>query len=113
VIAGRVRRLAAVLLAAGVLAAGCSRPDDTDQERRLAVCVAPTAERKAGDPVKIEFRRAGERVAAGEIPVGAVFAAPVPAGADIEVYADGSLVGSSSRGTAYLHGDGCPATPTG
>jgi len=109
----RALRLVSVVLAAGVLVAGCGRSAEPAPERHLAVCVAPSATLKAGHQVKIEFRQGGSTVASASIPVGGVFDAPVPAGADIEVYADGSLVGSSAEGTAYLHGEGCPRTPTG
>jgi hypothetical protein len=108
-----LRRLVAALLAAGVLAAGCSQPEEAVPEWRLAVCVAPTAERKAGDRVKIEFRQGGTLVASASIQVGGVFSGLVPAGPEVEVYADGSLVGTSSSPDNYLRGEGCPQTATG
>ncbi|WP_432548377.1 hypothetical protein [Kineococcus sp. SYSU DK004] len=57
------------------------------------------------------FRRSGS------VAVGDVLAAEVPVGTDIDVQADGELVGSV-RGDGptvyvYFSGPGCPATATG
>ncbi|BCJ41034.1 hypothetical protein GCM10010168_46670 [Actinoplanes ianthinogenes] len=110
-------RLVPVLVAAALLAAagGCGG-EAPDPRERLAVCLTPTAERPAGKQVRIEFRTAGKMVAGGSIPVGNVFHAPIPAGADIEVYVDGSLVGDSGSAhvageALYLRGEGCPEIP--
>lgn len=115
----RTRGFLIALLIAGVMmasAGGCGVPEKPDPHARLAVCVAATAERPAGQQIRIEFRRAGTMVAGGSVPVGAVFHAPIPAGADVEVYVDGALLGTSSSSSVagdaiYLRGDGCPDVP--
>jgi hypothetical protein len=109
-----VRILSAVTLL--VVTGGCGAAEKPDPRGRLAVCVAPTAERPAGRQVRIEFRRAGAMVAGGSIPVGRVFHARIPVGADIEVYADDGLIGASSSAVIageaiYLRGEGCPEIP--
>ncbi|GAA4588655.1 hypothetical protein BJY16_008636 [Actinoplanes octamycinicus] len=113
----RIRHLVSALLATGLLAgpAGCGGAEP-DPRGRLAVCLAPTAERPAGKQVRIEFRRAGEPVAGGSLPVGTVFHARIPVGADIDVYVDDDLVADSRAAVVagkalYLRGEGCPEIP--
>lgn len=115
----RTRGFLIALLIAGVTmagAGGCGVPEQPDPHARLAVCVAATAARPAGQQIRIEFRQAGVMVASGSVPVGTVFHAPVPAGADVEVYVDGVLLGTSGSAAVagdavYLRGDGCPDIP--
>jgi hypothetical protein len=107
-------RPAGFLMAVAVVALGGGCGDDPPEPApaQVAVCVSPSGDRKAGDQVKLEFRQLGALVASGSIPVGGVYAAPVPGDLDTEVFADGTLVGSGT-GTVYLKGPGCPETPTG
>jgi hypothetical protein len=104
-----------LLLTGALLAAvaGCSHPARPAPTQRLAVCVAPSASDPADGRVTIEFRRSGQVIASGSIPVGGVFAAPVPADAAVDAYANDKLVGSkpAGGGDVYLSGAGCPDTP--
>jgi hypothetical protein len=112
----RTLLLAGVVLLTGVVpaaVAGCGHPVRPAPAQRLAVCVAPGPSHRAGTQVTVEFRQAGTVIAAGTIPVGGVFAAPVPADAAVDAYAGDDLVGSrpAHGGDVYLNGPGCPDTP--
>lgn len=119
-------RLAVRLTVATAVAAvlvGCSDPVEPATSQQLAVCISPTDELPAGEQVDVELRQGDLVVATGSVPVGGVYGAEVPIGTDIDVYADGRLVGTggSSQGneagpglsTVYMSGPGCPSSPAG
>ena len=114
----------AVFIAGGAaVLAGCGQPSEPATSQQLAVCVSPTDTLPTGKQVDLEMRQGATVVAAGSVPVGAVYLAEVPIGTDIDVYADGELVGTggSSIGNeadtggppVYMRGPGCPASPVG
>ena len=122
--ARRLSRALAVLAVAGVgVLVGCSHASEAATTQQLAVCVSPTATSPAGTQVELEMRQGDSVVATGSVSVGGVFQAEVPIGTDIDVYADGELVGTGggTHGngaagggpTVYLSGPGCPSSPPG
>ncbi|RZS79957.1 hypothetical protein EV189_3436 [Motilibacter rhizosphaerae] len=112
-----LRSAAPAAAAALVLLAGCSAPSHPPHTYRVAVCVSPRQGIPADEQVELDFRQQGVRVAAGSVPAGGVFEAPVPSGRETEVYADGRLTRTATGGggtaAVYLRGPGCPETPTG
>lgn len=119
--ARRRRLVLAIAAVAGTAALlGCGQPAAPATSQRLAVCVSPTDAMPAGKEVAVEMRQGETVVAAGSTAVGTVYQAEVPIGTDIDVFADGQLVGTggSSQGnegggegpTMYMSGPGCPAT---
>lgn len=109
----RTSSLALIALIAPALLAGCGHPAGRAPTQRMAVCVAAGPSHPTGR-VTIEFRRAGAVIASGSIPAGGVFAAPVPADAAVDAYADDKLVGSkpAGGGDVYLSEAGCPDSPS-
>lgn len=88
--------------------------------QNFAVCVGPTEARPAGAQGALELRQRDKVVTTGSIAVGGVLTAQVPIGMDVEVYADGELVGGGgaapgvlsegSNGSLHMSTPGCPSS---
>jgi hypothetical protein len=98
-----------VLATAAALAGSACGDAETERQRHISVCVPVTSERPSGTAGRVEIRDSSTVLASASIGAGESFTAEVPAGAAVDVYVDGVLLGGSPEGTGDVSLN-CPSS---